>query len=955
MLKAVQGPICEVAMRMFRLFSTVAAAALLLTACPDTDVDNDGDGVPSSEDCDDEDPNVFPGNVEVCNGLDDDCNELVDDRLEFSDWYPDVDVDEFGDEAADPVSSCMEEVDGHVLDATDCDDTEADVHPGAPELCNDRDDDCNGLIDDDVQYLDWYPDTDGDGFGDEDADPTNACDRPGEAWAADGGLDCDDTDPEINPDAEEIPGDGIDQNCDGFDAATCFEDLDLDGFGSENVVVNPEGGCDDPGYSSTDDDCDDTDDTIFPGATDVPDDGIDQNCSGFDTVTCYEDLDLDGFGSENVVLQDTGDCDAPGVSATNDDCDDADPLEFPGQIWYEDLDADTFGNALVSLTQCEQPADHVLDDTDCDDTDPNEFPGQTWYLDLDADTFGNALVSVLACEQPVGYVLDDTDCDDADPNALPGQVWFEDFDNDTFGNAASSLTQCLQPVGYVLDDTDCDDTDADEFPGQTWFQDSDGDAFGDLAVTQVQCEQPVGYVLDSTDCDDADADEFPGQTWYFDNDLDGFGDPAVSLVQCTQPAGYLLDNTDCDDNDRNALPGQTWYADTDNDTYGDPNNSQVACLQPVGFILDDTDCDDTNANAFPGAIWYADTDGDGFGDASASLTQCLPPAGYVVDNTDCDDNDADEFPGQVWYYDFDGDTFGDPAVSLTQCLQPTDYVTDDTDCDDNDITINTNGTEVCDGFDNDCNAVVDDGFPDLDTDGIADCVDPDADGDGDPSTTDCDDLEPLACSICGFAETCNDGIDNDCDAGTSCWESSYVDGTGNTMPLGPITPQTGPTGFGAWYDYGNIPASSNTGMEISNTVVMMTYLDPANGKLGIVMIADIPFDGAGGTLTVELSGMTGGQIAVMDDPGDNPSYTNPAGTALNQTTGIGLLTYNWVACCTDGFVVTDLDPLFCATIDITASTGVANGIVVYDGATPIPIPGSGGGGAQPAITFCETY
>ena len=247
-------------MRMFRLFSTVAAAALLLTACPDTDVDNDGDGVPSSEDCDDEDPNVFPGNVEVCNGLDDDCNELVDDRLEFSDWYPDVDVDEFGDEAADPVSSCMEEVDGHVLDATDCDDTEADVHPGAPELCNDRDDDCNGLIDDDVQYLDWYPDTDGDGFGDEDADPTNACDRPGEAWAADGGLDCDDTDPEINPDAEEIPGDGIDQNCDGFDAATCFEDLDLDGFGSENVVVNPEGGCDDPGYSSGVVDCDDTDD-----------------------------------------------------------------------------------------------------------------------------------------------------------------------------------------------------------------------------------------------------------------------------------------------------------------------------------------------------------------------------------------------------------------------------------------------------------------------------------------------------------------------------------------------------------------------------------------------------------------------------------------------------------------------------------------------------------------------
>ncbi|GEM_PF-1712807 len=945
-------------MRISRLSAFVAAATLLLTACPDTDVDDDGDGVPSAEDCDDENPAVFPGNVETCNGLDDDCNELIDDRLEFADWYPDVDLDEYGDMDADPVSSCMEAVEGHLLDNTDCDDTEADVHPGAPELCNDRDDDCNDLIDDDVQYLDWYPDTDLDGFGDADAEPTNACDRPGDDWAADGGLDCDDTDPAINPDAEEIPGDGVDQNCDGFDAETCFEDNDLDGYGSENVVVNPDGDCTAPGFSTTDDDCDDDDDTVFPGATDVPDDGIDQNCSGFDTVTCYEDLDLDTYGSTTVILQDTGDCSAPGVSATADDCDDTDPMQFPGQIWYADTDLDSYGDPTNTLTQCEEPAGYVLNDLDCDDTDPNQLPGQVWFEDLDLDTYGNPAVSLTQCVQPAGFVLDDTDCDDNDPNEFPGQAWFEDFDLDTYGNSAVTLVQCEQPVGYVLDDTDCDDADADEFPGQTWFEDFDLDGFGNPAVSQVQCEQPAGYVVDDTDCDDNDVAEFPGQIWYLDFDLDGYGDPNVSLVQCEQPVGYVLDSTDCDDNDRNALPGQVWYADLDNDTYGDPNNSQTACLQPAGFILDNTDCDDTDANAFPGAVWYADTDTDGFGDPAVSLTQCLQPTGYVADNTDCDDTDGDEYPGQTWYYDFDGDTFGDVTVFLVQCLQPTDYVLDATDCDDTDVTINTNGVEVCDGFDNDCNTIVDDGFPDFDNDLIADCVDPDADNDGDPATSDCDDLDPLACSNCGFVEICNDGADNDCDPSTTCFDGSYVDPTtGNTVSLGNLAPVSTAAGFAAWYDYGTNPASSNTGLEISDEVVMMTYLDPNNGKIGIVMIADIPNDGDGGTLSVSLSGMTGGQIAVMDDPGDNPSYTNPAGAALNQTTGIGTLTYYWVACCTDGFVVTDLDPLACGTVDITASSGV-NGITVYDSAsTPIPIPGgpAAGGGALPAITFCETF
>jgi hypothetical protein len=72
-------------------------------------------------------------------------------------------------------------------------------------------------------------------------------------------------------------------------------------------------------------------------------------------------------------------------------------------------------------------------------------------------------------------------------------------------------------------------------------------------------------------------------------------------------------------------------------------------------------------------------------------------------------------------------------------------------------------------------------------------------------------------------------------------------------------------------------------------------------------------------------------------------------------TGLGTLTYYWAPCCNDGFVITDLDPNFCATVDITAST-LVNGITLYDNTVPVVIPGSpGAGGALPPVTFCEDF
>lgn len=131
----------------------------------------------------------------------------------------------------------------------DCNDDDPTINPEAPDVCNGVDDDCDGDPDDGSV---WYDDLDGDGYG----DPDTATCEPADVHV---GEDCDDLDPAVYPGDHEVPGNGIDDDCDG---TIDVDDLDVDG----------------DGYTVDQGDCDDEDPTIYPRAWEDPDNGIDDDC-----------------------------------------------------------------------------------------------------------------------------------------------------------------------------------------------------------------------------------------------------------------------------------------------------------------------------------------------------------------------------------------------------------------------------------------------------------------------------------------------------------------------------------------------------------------------------------------------------------------------------------------------------------------------------------------------------
>ncbi len=689
-------------------------------------------------------------------------------------WFADGDGDGFGDPVV--TTTACEAPEGYTDSWTDCDDLDANVHPGAIETCNEIDDDCNDLVDDGAAIA-WHDDADSDGYG-APAIIAWACEPP--PGAVEDATDCNDTRADVHPDAEDIVQDGVDQDCDGVDPRWCFADADGDGYGDPTTLIAAaDGTCDtDDGEAEhpTPADCDDTDPATYPGAEEVIGDGVDQDCDHVDAVWCYPDADGDGFGAGKPVAFDgDGACLDDEVAPNGDDCDDS----------------------LATVNPDASERCNLIDD-DCDGAidEDGATDAPSWYGDGDGDGFGTA-PAIRACTQPSGTVGNDDDCNDADPAINPSA--FEDCDGV---------------------DNNCDgvvDTNV------TWFPDLDGDGFGGSAGAVVTCAPPSGYLLAGGDCDDADPAIHPDATELcngVDDDCDGQLDAADPSV-----ADALV-----------AFP------DLDEDGAGDAAGATVACALPSGMVLDDRDCDDANAAANPDAdercnlidddcdgaideddaidatLWTVDADGDGWADpAGAIVVACAAPDGFAADPTDCDDADPTVHP-----------------YAPEDCADPVDRNCDgvaggtdadgdgwagcDGDCDESDPAVNPGAIELCNGLDDDCNALVDD-------DGAGDFpwrvfADDDGDGFGDPFVwqTDCAGTDPgwvadgADCRDTDPAvnpdalEVCGDGVDNDCDGvALGClaefsgiatnieqddlvgWAECFVDDFADTSPISSIT------------------------------------------------------------------------------------------------------------------------------------------------------------------------
>jgi len=762
--------------------------------------------VSDSSDCDDANAAVNPGALEVCDGIDDDCDSLVDhddpDILDALLWYPDSDVDGFGDASDAGTLYCSgSEPLGWTMDSSDCDDGDPAQYPSAVELCNGEDDDCDGTSDEDdaADVVTWYADTDMDGYGDPAVTDVD-CSQPPGFVAVELATDCDDADPGVYPGAIELVADGVDSDCDGQEL--CYEDLDADSYGTSTTVGSSDLACDASGEAAVATDCDDSDASVNPGATDLVADGVDSDCDGFEA--CYEDLDGDSFGSTSTISSPRADCSGSGESLLSTDCDDADPGVYPGaseqvgdgvdsdcdglELCYEDLDGDAVGSSATVSTSTIACSDsgQATSTGDCDDSDASIWPGapetiadgvdqdcdggDTCYEDLDVDGYGSsATVSSadLACDASGESSLS-SDCDDGSAAVNPGatdtvadgvdgdcdgvELCYADSDGDGYGTSSTTTSVDLDcsDAGESAYDSDCDDGDGAQFPGADEYCNSEDD----------DCDGTT---------DESDAVDAP--TWYVDGDSDGWGLDALSAVQCEQPSGYVADGGDCDDTlssinpdatetvadgvDQDCDGGDSCYVDSDGDSYGVSStvgSTDLDCAD-AGEAGNDSDCDDTSGTINPGSpelcngadddcdgttdeddavdatLWALDADLDGYGSSATSTTSCAAPAGYVdaALGEDCDDADSSINPGETelcnsvdddcdgtvdeddaadaptWYLDLDADGYGLDDSSTAACTQPSGYAAVGADCDDDAAAVNPGAVEICsNGIDDDC-------------------------------------------------------------------------------------------------------------------------------------------------------------------------------------------------------------------------------------------------------------
>jgi hypothetical protein len=607
-------------------------------------VDADNDGSSECFDCDDRDRRVFPGAPEICNGADDDCDGRTDEGARRT-FYIDADGDGFGD-GGTTAQACTAPT-GYVARTGDCDDDAFTTHPGADEWCDGVDNDCDEIIDPptSLDALTWYPDVDGDGYGDPLGDPVVACVAPPGSWA-DNDLDCNDGDAAIYPDASEVC-DGVDNNCDrvvdtdAVDRIPRWRDQDGDNHGefADPVLACPLAA----GFADTSTDCDDSRREVYPGAPERVGDGLDSDCNLLEA--CYIDVDGDGYiGDFSVVV------DVPDLTCS-------DTVTCPDDVVAYRADG------LCHLSRGTTPAD------DCDEGSPAVFPGaedapgdgvdancdgwEVCYRDPDADNYVTSFSAIvvtrnIACDGigevgndivrgegdcwDVAFAADESDCVDVSGDAGTRIVCPDDVNpaaiTETDGTVDGVNYNCDATVPCLID------IDMDEFAGGSGTFAVDGR--GPL----VACNTPTlttqfASGTESSWCDDSAAVR-PGaadspydgtdsncdgvEVCRVDRDWDGYrtvSGAETATVSCGAGTGCSRHFDSGGGADVVWLSAPSAFGLCNPTGTGGTRSGLATGSAPTG------DCNDRVASTFPGAADAADTSPTASGsDLSSFDTNC---------------------------------------------------------------------------------------------------------------------------------------------------------------------------------------------------------------------------------------------------------------------------------------------------------------------------------------------
>lgn len=250
-------------------------------------IDQDQDGAFEQDDCNDLNASIYPGAPEICDGIDNNCNGLIDEGIPIMVYFVDADGDGFGNPAF-PLDTCaLAPPAGYANNGADCDDTNASVNPMDSENCSPSSDNCgpNQVI------TRFFKDEDEDNFGNPAVFMDTCLMAPPMGYVTND-LDCNDENPNINPAADEIC-DGIDNNCDGQEDESLsfqeyFRDQDGDGFGNAAESISSCLTAPPTGYVWDKTDCDDTNGNVYPSATEEADNGVDEDCSGSDLLLTFK-------------------------------------------------------------------------------------------------------------------------------------------------------------------------------------------------------------------------------------------------------------------------------------------------------------------------------------------------------------------------------------------------------------------------------------------------------------------------------------------------------------------------------------------------------------------------------------------------------------------------------------------------------------------------------------------